>query len=298
MNARIQTKKGRAPACGGMMESLVSVILTSYNYEAYVGEAIRSVLNQSYRNLELIAVDDGSRDGSREAIEEAVRGASIPVKTIFKENGGQSSAFNAAFKKAEGGMVAFIDSDDVWREDKIERMMDLAECCPGGGVYQHQVEVGFGGPPRLEYIISGDVFAGWRGIGRMNLAMYQGRISPFVPTVGLMFRREVLDRIFPIPKVLVTCPDAYLTRTSVAFGPLYSHPATLATWRDHGDNAGKENSYGYHEYWLPTIMPTLNQFYREHDLGVEFYYEPDSTGSEPSVGGSGKFRRWMTGRRT
>lgn len=127
----------------------------------------------------------------------------------------------------------------------------------------------------------------------MNLAMYQGRISPFVPTVGLMFRKEVLDRVFPIPKILITCPDAYLTRTSVAFGPLYSHPGTLATWRDHGGNAGKENSYGYHEYWLPTIMPTLNQFYRENDLGVEFYYEEDR--AIPKAAGKKRFAslRWF-----
>jgi len=256
------------------MKPLVSVVLSSYNYENYVADAIQSVLSQTYRPLELVVVDDGSQDNSREVIEENLRDADIPVKMLFKENGGQSSAFNAAYEHLAGDLVAFIDSDDQWKPNKLEAMVDLCETCPGGGLYQHQVEVGFDGPNRLEYIISGDVFKGWEQIGSLNLAVYQGRISPFVPTVGLMFQKEKLDKVFPIPKELVTCPDAYLTRTSVAYGPLYSHPALLATWRDHEENAGKANTYGYHEYWLPVIMPVLNRFYRENGFDVEFYYDP------------------------
>ncbi|MCA9414769.1 MAG: glycosyltransferase family 2 protein [Candidatus Omnitrophica bacterium] len=255
------------------MNPLVSVVLSSYNYENYVADAIRSVFNQTYPHLELVVVDDGSRDNSREVIEETLRESNLPSRMIFKENGGQSSAFNTALEHLNGELVAFIDSDDQWNLNKLEAMVRLFETCPDGGVYQHQVEVGFGGANRLEYIISGDVFRGWEQIGELNLAVYQGRISPFVPTVGLMFRKEILEKVFPIPKELITCPDAYLTRTSVAFGPLYSHPAVLATWRDHEENAGKENTYGYHEYWLPVIMPALNRFYREHGFNVEFYYE-------------------------
>lgn len=275
------------------MKPLVSVILSSYNYDKYVGEAIRSVLNQTYRNLEIIVVDDGSRDHSREVIESTLRETDLPTRTIFKENGGQSSAFNAAYEHLQGELVTFIDSDDEWRENKLEAMVGLYGTCPEGGVYQHQVEVGFGGSNRLEYILSGDVFRGWEQIGRLNLATYQGRISPFVPTVGLMFRKEVLDQVFPIPRELITCPDAYLTRTSAAYGPLYSHPGVLATWRDHEENAGKGTTYGYHEYWLPVIMPALNRFYRERGFGVEFYYEASTEETRTLPNGNRASSRWL-----
>jgi len=271
---------------------LVSVVLTSYNYEAYVAEAIQSVFTQSYRNIELIVVDDGSQDASPDVIRSMIQDAPFPVKTLFKENGGQSSAFNAAYEHVHGEIVCFIDSDDVWREDKVKAMVNLIRRCPDGGVYQHQCEVGFGGPNRLEYIISGDVFDGWKRLGpRVNVAVYQGRISPFVPTVGLAFRKAVLDQVMPIPKQLITCPDAFLTRTCITHGPLYSRPAVLATWRDHGDNAGKDEQFGYQAYWLKVIMPALNEYYRDHDIPLEFYYDPADQSKPAKAAIPGGLRR-------
>ncbi|MCA9448407.1 MAG: glycosyltransferase [Candidatus Omnitrophica bacterium] len=249
---------------------LVSVILTSYNYETFIQEAIDSVFNQTYRPMELIIVDDGSTDSSAEVIQEKVTDAPIPVTTIFQKNGGQANAWNNAYKKVNGEIVCFLDSDDYWKRIKVERMVTLVLDEPDGGIYQHQLE-NEAGEKKQRILNSGDYFKTWLEKGRLNLAIYQGLISPCVPSSGLVFRKEVLDQVFPIPEILKTCPDAFLTRTAPVFGPIHAYSGTLGYWREHGQNAGKQETYGYHEFWIPVIMPTLNEWYRENDIPIEFY---------------------------
>lgn len=266
-------------------QPLISVILTSYNYEQFVAEAIQSVFRQSYRKLELIIVDDGSRDRSREVIQETIADAPIPVQTVFKENGGQASAFNAAYRLISGELVAFLDSDDFWYEDRIERMLDFVRLFPGGGVYQHQMDTGKG--LKRNGLLNADVFQLWRawGKGVFNIADDHDGVlfSPFLPTSGLLFRREVTDKVFPVPETLITCPDAYLTRSSAAFGPLYSLPDTLGVWRDHGENAGVSGMASFQDFWLPVIMPALNEFYVRQGLEFRIEFDPAKRSKLPAA---------------
>jgi glycosyltransferase involved in cell wall biosynthesis len=88
---------------------LVSIIINNYNYGHFLDEAIDSALTQSYPNIEVIVVDDGSTDNSREIIANYVN----RLFPIVKENGGQGSAFNAGFAASRGDIVIFLDSDDV-----------------------------------------------------------------------------------------------------------------------------------------------------------------------------------------
>lgn len=267
------------------LSPLVSVILTSYNYAQFVGDAIRSVLSQSYQHLELIVVDDGSKDDSREVIEETLREARIPVKTVFKENGGQASAFNAGYAEATGHVVAFLDSDDYWYEDRVAKVLDYMRLHPGGGIYQHQMDTGKG--LKRHGLLSADVFRLWKqwGNGSFNLADDHSGVffSPFLPTSGLSFRRSVLDKVFPIPESLVTCPDAFLTRTASAYGPLVSISTCLGVWRDHDTNAGKGSQTTLSNYWIPVILPALNQYYRAHKLGLELLHDPRDRSPSPAA---------------
>ncbi len=95
----------------------VSVILPVYNGEACILSAVRSVLNQTYRNLELIVVNDGSTDGTLEKLQ-CIRDTRL--KMIDKENGGVSEARNIGFARSLGRYIAFIDADDIWFPEKIE----------------------------------------------------------------------------------------------------------------------------------------------------------------------------------
>ena len=90
-------------------QPLVSVIIDNYNYAGFLREAIDSALGQTHSNLEVIVVDDGSTDGSREII--ASYGKRIVA--VLKDNGGQASAFNAGLEAARGEVICFLDADDA-----------------------------------------------------------------------------------------------------------------------------------------------------------------------------------------
>jgi glycosyltransferase involved in cell wall biosynthesis len=97
-------------------QHLVSIIITCYNAEKYIFESVESALNQTYENIEVIVVNDGSTDNSLKEIKKF--GDRVKVKTI--PNGGQSAAENVGLKIAQGTYVKFFDSDDVLHPQAIE----------------------------------------------------------------------------------------------------------------------------------------------------------------------------------
>lgn len=100
-----------------MNEPLVSVIVPIYNVEPYLDRCIRSIVDQTYRNLEIILVDDGSPDGSPEICDLWAKSDSR-IRVIHKENGGLSSARNAGLDLCDGVYIGFVDSDD-WVEPEM-----------------------------------------------------------------------------------------------------------------------------------------------------------------------------------
>jgi glycosyltransferase involved in cell wall biosynthesis len=101
---------------------LVSVILPTWNREQYIVEAIDSVLQQDYRNIELLVIDDGSTDSTISAI----RATHDPrLRLIQQANAGAARARNNGLRQAQGAFVAFLDADDRWKPGKLRRQMDL-----------------------------------------------------------------------------------------------------------------------------------------------------------------------------
>ena len=98
----------------------VSVIIPVHNCELYLKEAIESVLSQTYKSLEIIAVDDGSIDGSARII----KGFSPLVRYQYQTNGGAGAARNRGIEMAIGNFIAFLDADDLWLEDKLTLQMN------------------------------------------------------------------------------------------------------------------------------------------------------------------------------
>lgn len=103
----------------------ISIIIPIYNAEEYLRKCLDSVMNQSYTNLEIICVDDGSTDHSRNIIEE-YKQRDERVCAIFKENGGQNSARKLGLEYAVGSRVMFVDADDCIDADMCEKLL---ECC-------------------------------------------------------------------------------------------------------------------------------------------------------------------------
>ena len=112
----------------------ISVIVPVYNTAAYLPKCLDSILNQTFRDFELLVVNDGSKDNSQQIIDQYVKKDSRVV-SIFKENGGLSDARNVGINQAKGEYIAFIDSDDYIDSKMFEEMITLAE--------KHQSEIVF-----------------------------------------------------------------------------------------------------------------------------------------------------------
>lgn len=142
-----------------MNESLISVIIPVYNSQPYLEACINSVLNQTYRNLEVLLVDDGSKDESG-AMCDAYARQDDRVRVFHKENGGQSTARNMGLDAAAGDFVMFIDSDDTVELNMAERLMGLIEtwsadiaACELQDVYYDGAT--FQKPPKPDYVCTG-----------------------------------------------------------------------------------------------------------------------------------------------
>ena len=108
-----------------MGEIKVSVVIPIYNAEKYLERSIRSILDQSLKELELILINDGSRDGSGEICDKFSK-EDNRITVIHKENGGLSSSRNTGIKKARGSYIQFVDADDYVEEKMLEEQHNLA----------------------------------------------------------------------------------------------------------------------------------------------------------------------------
>lgn len=213
----------------------VSVIIGNYNYGRFIREAIESVLNQTYSNFELIVVDDGSTDNSRDVIQ-SYGDRLIPV---FQDNAGQGAAFNAGLEHATGDIICFLDSDDYYRQDKLEKVVEAFAAHPDWVQLAHgRTSIDgegtvLGGDPT--FFSQGDV---------TPLLLTWGRYA-WAITSALSYRRSVLDKVLPIPKQ-PRAADTYLTATVPFYGNVGSIPDPLMFYRKHGKNRrGQTNNIDY-----------------------------------------------------
>lgn len=105
---------------------LVSVVIPTYNCAIYIAKAIQSVLDQSYGNTEIIVVDDGSTDETRDIIQPFMK----DIVYIYQENKGVPVARNRGMAEASGEYIAFLDADDRWRNNKLEYQTQILESFP------------------------------------------------------------------------------------------------------------------------------------------------------------------------
>lgn len=113
----------------GFDDRLVSVIIPTYNRAGLLSEAMCSVLSQTHKNYELLIIDDGSSDNTGAVVNEFIE-RDKRIRYIKKENGGQGSARNLGIRNAKGKYIAFLDSDDEWLVDKLEKQFNFMETHP------------------------------------------------------------------------------------------------------------------------------------------------------------------------
>ena len=167
----------------------VSVIIPSYNNANYIARAIDSVLNQTYRDFEIIVVDDGSTDNTKDIVSSYPN----PVKYLGQDNRGPSSARNAGIAASRGEFIAFLDSDDYFMKPNLEMKMSFLESNPRAGwIYSDWQYVNDEGSPlkkgssKFKYSdkkLTGEIFE--------ELVRSRNFISPCTVVV----RRSVLDDV-------------------------------------------------------------------------------------------------------
>jgi len=173
-----------------LLEPRISVVICNYNYVEYLEAALESVLTQTRPAYEVIVVDDGSTDDSRQLLQSfAGRG----VKTILRPNGGQVAAYNTAFEHTTGDVVLFLDADDLLAPEALERIAPRFERGVAKVHFRLCVIDARGRPtgasiPRALSV--GDV-------ARRMLARAVPHCSP--PASGNAYRRDVLAQLFPLP---------------------------------------------------------------------------------------------------
>jgi glycosyltransferase involved in cell wall biosynthesis len=211
------------------LEPLVSIVINNYNYAQYLGNAIESALQQQYRNAEVIVVDDGSEDDSREVISRY----GSNVKPVFKANGGQSSAFNAGFDASRGEIICFLDSDDIFLPTKVKRVVEVVAERPRSWCF-HQLRWT---NANLEPTPTPSIpFA--TGFYDFRAEFLRGKCLFSPPaTSGLAFSRSLLDRVMPVPEDIRITSDNYLKFAVLAIEPGYFIAEQLGLQRIHGNNA-------------------------------------------------------------
>ncbi len=195
----------------------VTVIIPTYNRRKMVQEAIHSVLQQKYRDFELIVIDDGSTDGTGEAIRD------LPgVRYLFQSNQGVSAARNRGVREGRGELVAFLDSDDLWLPQKLEVQVAFMRAHPEVQICQTDeiwLRNGVRVNPRNKHRKpSGDIFA-----RSLELCL----VSPS----AVMMRREFFARMGGFDEALPPCEDYDLWLRVAAEEPVLLIQKPLITKR-------------------------------------------------------------------
>ncbi len=229
-------------------DMFVSIIINNYNYDRFLAEAIDSALSQTYPNTEVIVVDDGSTDNSREII----AGYGDRITPIYQENGKQGAALNSGFAASHGDLVLFLDSDDYLLPTAIEQIVEVWKPKVAKIHYRLQV-VNTEGQPLGNFIptttaklASGEV---WR-----ELLQTSGYCSTCMS--GNAYSREALTQVFPIPDAYKTTADDYLMISTPFYGELVGIEDPLATYRIHTSN----------QWALATVSGSRFRRFVEHDL--------------------------------
>ncbi|MEA2756406.1 MAG: hypothetical protein QOJ54_2695 [Aliidongia sp.] len=207
---------------------LISIIVGNYNYERFVGAAIDSALCQTYTNVEVIVIDDGSTDGSR-ALLERYRDR---VRLIFKDNGGPTTTIHAGWAAARGDIVMFLDADDRLCEDAAEKVAEAWR--------PDIVKVQF----PLRVIDAGDRLQGFvpatirpLDAAEIDRLVRRWGIYPTPPTTGNAYARRFLAALLPLDlKRFPNGADGALNAVAPLYGSVISLGRSLGYYRVHGRN--------------------------------------------------------------
>jgi glycosyltransferase involved in cell wall biosynthesis len=260
-------------------ELLVSIVINNYNYDRFLAEAIDSALGQTYAAVEVVVVDDGSTDRSREVIA-SYGDRIIPV---LQQNAGQASAFNTGIEHSKGELVFFLDADDIFLPTKIAEMIEvlspLVTETPDIMIsnYVETIDekseaIDIGILDTLSATCSWHYLSEIRGkklieggVTRLSTAEQAYRFAakyrfiPYLamPTSGFGMTRGLVNKVFPIPcKSVRISADDFAVKAASMLGSVYLTDRILTKYRIHGKN----NWYGAPKKIKKDFIENLDDF--------------------------------------
>ncbi|MBD2141675.1 glycosyltransferase [Anabaena sp. FACHB-1250] len=230
------------------VQLFISIIINNYNYDRFLPQAINSAINQTYPHTEIIVVDDGSTDNSRDTI----AGYGQRIIPIFQPNGKQAAAFNSGFAKSQGDIIIFLDSDDYLFPHAVAQIVSVWKPELSKVHYRLTVvdkigkSLGYSCPQGSAPLSTGDV---WKVL--LDKGEYVS-----TPTSGNALNRQVLEKLFPIPDEYKLTANDYLSFQVPFYGDVAAIEEPLGTYRIHDTN----------QWALATVTAARFQRFVRHDL--------------------------------
>lgn len=241
----------------------VSVIIPTYNCEKYICEAIDSVLNQTFQDFEIIVVNDGSTDNTKDVLAKY----NGRIRYFYQENKGVSSARNMGIKEANGEYIAFLDSDDMWLKDKLKTQVKILDS-------RSEVTLVYGRAKRIDqHGIVLDIKPTYPAIDAEGL-LEGNRIS----TMTVMARKACFEEVGLFDKTIIVGEDTDMwIRIALRYKIVFLNEIQ-AIYRFHGGNISNnmEEAYKGHIKILKKLFfqEVVNQFSKKNLknlLSKEYY---------------------------
>lgn len=214
----------------------VSIIITSYNYEKYIGTAIESIINQTYKDWELIIVDDGSKDNSVNIIEEYCKKYNNINLYIQPENKGLIESIKLALEKANGEYVIFLESDDYLSNNYISEKLNIFSQYPNVGFIANLVQTVDNLPSKKTSIFLKKIEQYWRKHPTSHNVSDIMHLFNCVPTFSCVMLKKYLlyecNFCSPLPAFL----DWWLWAQIAVKTDFYCIPQKLTYWRIHSNS--------------------------------------------------------------
>lgn len=227
----------------------ISVIIPTHNREKFIGAAIQSVFNQTWQDLEIIVVDDGSVDNTKDLIQAY---HSEKITYVHLKQGGPGWARNNGISRAKGDMVAFLDSDDIWEPNKLELQMEVMAGDP-------QVKMALA---NFKFIDPVDNILNESGVdpdysydGQFLRDYLDGRLPVYTSTV--MVKRDVFDKVGSFDEQHMIAEDLDLwIKIAAHFKVGYVHKPLTHIRKHSGNISGASRKK---TYFAATVMIERNR---------------------------------------
>lgn len=240
------------------MKPLVSIIIPTFNYAGYIRETVESALAQTYEQIEVIVIDDGSTDNTREVISDLIE--SNRLKYFYQDNRGLSSARNTGIRISEGKYISFLDSDDLISPKKVEvQLASLEDDCNYGVAFSdfryfaysdksslipHRIR--FSGDPTLRMILCGEL----------------------MPIHSALFRRDILEKTDWFDESLESCEDYdFWIRLKVRNINFIYIDEVMALYRLHGNQMSGHRIRHYQSF-----LKVLNRYEQYDPVGARLSF--------------------------